>query len=195
MKPIATQEIWFESSRDLITRWFNRQSSAKQAELVSPGEVLERVEQRAQKILAYSGLKPLRRLKTAREWEARWEAKAAWKFLAEALDQLGYDAVRETTGASDAALSMSALYESDREAVLIVDAAVQAQLDAVKNAGMALPLTLDDMACIALARETYALLGEKMGRPPRPWVDDLGQHAFAQEVLGLPFNPLVFALI
>jgi hypothetical protein len=36
---------------------------------------------------------------------------------------------------------------------------------------------------------------DKVGAEAAPWVEELAPQHFTQEVLGLPFNPLVFALL
>ncbi len=196
MTPIGSRPIWFETFPQLVARWYDRQSEDLRHEVgPGPANAVVRAETRAAKVLAYSGVNPLREKKTPRHWETRWNAEETWDLLEKALDRLGWDAVRESGTPVTAQVHRTALFESDRETVVIADEALGRQLKAVLDGGLLLPLTEDDMAAIALAREVYNVAGEKMGSPPPDWVEDLARHEFVRTALGLPFSPLALQFV
>ncbi len=191
MTPIGSRPVWFETFPQLVARWYDRQSEGTRNDVgPGPANAVVRAEKRAAKVLAYCGFAPLREKKTARQWETRWNADETWKALAAAVDRHGWDVVRERSAPVTAQVRQTALYESDRETVVIADEALNRQLEAVVEGGLLLPFTVDDMAAIALARELYDIAAERIGSAPADWLEELARHEFLRTALGLPFSPL-----
>lgn len=196
MTLIGTQPIWFEPFGELVIRWFARQGEELRAEIGGTAEAILRAEQRAARVLEYSRLKPMRALKTAREWQTRWEPREAWQQLAAHLDRLGWQALRVRSDDDRRThLAHHALEETERQVVLVVDHHLRERARTAKDAGCALDLTEDDLAPLVLAEEIYEIESGRLGRPPKPWVDELARPEFAKRLLGWPFHPLVFGLI
>lgn len=196
MKPIASRSIWFESFPQLVTRWWDMQPASVRSQAgEGPADAVERAIRRAERVIEACGAAPMRQLRNSREWEARWNAEDAWKTLAAALDRMGWDAVRDKAGTGTAHLAKTALFESDREAVVVAEAPLEEQRRFAVEQGLLLPLTTDDLAAMALARELYQLAVEKLGSSAAPWTEQLARHEFCRRILGLPFSPLVLELL
>ncbi|MBI5155206.1 hypothetical protein HZA57_08210 [Candidatus Poribacteria bacterium] len=195
MPPIASRPIWFETFPELVLRWFTEQPAPLRETIGGAAEASLRAERRAQRVLEYIHFQPMRLIKTAREWETRWDPEAAWSRLEAVVHHFGWDVIRHRGSASDTEMTAEALREGERPSILIADRALNEQGAAAAAGGLQLPLTERDLAAIALAREVYSLVSEKMGKPPAPWVDELAPHEFTRVALGLPFSPLVWEFL
>jgi len=196
VKPLGTSPIWAERFDELMLRWFGRQDSEVTEDAGSALAATDRIKRRVTTVQNYSKLLPAeRQISSPREFETRWEASKAWKLLETHADRLGFQVIRERSAGTMHDLSQTVLSVSEREQIIIVDHALQQQIDLAVASGCSLPLKTDDLAPVALAREVYTLLVERMGRPPKSWVDEVAQHLFAQTVLGFPFSSLIFELL
>jgi len=196
LKPIASRSIWFESFPQLVLRWWDAQPASVRAQIgEGPADAVLRAERRAERVIQAAGVKPMRQLRNSREWETRWNAEEAWNILAKALDGFGWDAVRDKGSTGTPHLAKTALYESDREAVVVAEAALEAQLKMLAKEGLSIANTTDDLAAMALARELYQIAADKLGSPAAPWTEQLARHEFVRCVLGLPFSPLAIELL
>jgi hypothetical protein len=194
LKPIADRSIWLEDLTELMIRWYEKQPDQIQVQAVSPQDTAARIRKRANRVIEFSHLTLPRQIKNSREWETRWEPKARWNALTSALDQLGYDAIVQEDHPTGASVRLSALHESDRESIVLVRSTIQEIRQNCLNLGLTIEITERDIALYQLALEFYYLQTPRMGNLPRPWVDELAAHCFAQQVLGVPFNLLVLEL-
>jgi hypothetical protein len=193
---ISTNLIWSETFTELVSRWWALQPAEVREAAGGIAEAALRAERRAATIMKFAALRPAeRRIKTQREWEVRWDPRAAWDRLARVCDHQGWKPKRHRGGSADFAVAEGAGLETDRPTILIADAALAGQAALAKSHGLLIRLDVDDLAPVALARELYHVCVDKVGAEAAPWVEELAPHHFTQEVLGLPFNPLVFALL
>lgn len=195
MAPIGTQEIWFDTFPQLAVRWYRRQAQSLQEEIGSAADVSLRAEDRVRKLIRYGRIKPSQPLKTPREWEVRWNAREQWTRLSRVLTSFGWGVVRHRGAASRTDVLLDAQEESDLPVVFIVESVLQDQARLAKELGLNLPLMADDLAPVALSRELFQVMAEKIGPLPSPWVDELAQFEFSRVVLGLPFHPMVLWLM
>jgi len=195
MPPIASRAIWFEKFPELVIRWYRQQGEAVRTDAGSPAEAAMRAEDRAAKVMAFGDLDAPRHIRTLREWETRWNVRAVALPLEQAIVRCGRDVIRHRGPDSRLDILQDAFSASERESVVLVDEALERELLRARESGLELPMTVDDMAAIQLAREAFELLSDGIGSRPRPWVDELAIHAFAERVLGLPFSPLVWRFL
>lgn len=195
MASFASRSIWLDRFPDLVYRWFHRQSTELQVELVSPRDVQDRVERRVFRMLELAKLAPRPIPQTAREWETSWDIRKNWKLIVAKLDEQMCDVIRHDKQSTDHDVSMSALHESERDSLVLVEEALESILAFCKNEGLDLPMTTNDIALMICAREYYNKLAKRAGNAPRPWVDQLAGPTFVQRAFGIPFNPLVIELL
>lgn len=195
MRIIGSREIWNEPFADLVIRWFRRQPESFQAEFGGPADLIGRIERRALRVIDFCALEPARALKSLREWETRWNGREQWNRLSAHAAHLGWRVLREEGAGHGASLTQATLGATGAQVIVIAEEPLRQQLAHARENGCLLPLTGDDLATVTLAREIYALETQRMGKPPQEWVEEVAQHEFARRLLGLPFHPLVFALI
>lgn len=195
MAPIASRGIWLEPVADLVTRWYKQLPEKTREETGTPDDLLARGSTRAGKIQAFTGLESSRPLKTAREWDARWDRKAQAERLERLLAQWGFEVVRHRGGGSFLDVSSEGLRETEGEAVFLVESELEAAAAFAHDHGLTIPYTARDVAVLTLAREVYDAATRKLGNPALPWTEELGRALFTQRVLGLPFNPLVVKVL
>ena len=196
MTILGTQPIWFEPFGELVVRWYQRQPEEIRSEAKSTAEAILRAEKRAARVLEFSGLTPMRKIKTAREWQTRWDAKGAWEILAAHLDKLGWDVLRaRDLDDRRNQVARAALGEGERQSIVLLDPHLRQRAADANAAGCALELNEEDMAAIALAEELYEIESRRIGRPPREWVEELARPEFTRRLLGLPFHPLILTLV
>ncbi|MCB2155490.1 hypothetical protein KQI84_11445 [bacterium] len=195
MAPIGSREIWFDTFPQLAVRWFRRQPKSLQEEIGSSAEASLRAEERVRTLIRYGRIKPSRALKTPREWEVWWDASEEWARLRRILTGFGWGVVRHRGDASRTEVLLDAQEESDLPVVVIVERILQEQARIAVDGGLNLPLKADDLAPMALSRELFQVIAEKIGSAPSPWVDELAQFEFSRVVLGLPFHPMVLWLL
>ncbi|MGF1572277.1 MAG: hypothetical protein ACFCU1_04325 [Sumerlaeia bacterium] len=195
MAPIASRSIWLDRFPDLVSRWFHRQPEALKTELISPRNVQERVERRVHRMLEIGKLTPRYIPQSVREWETKWQIRVYWKEIVAKLNEVNCDVIRHDTQSTDHDVSMSALHESERDSLVLVEEALETITEFCRSEGLDIPLTTNDVALIACAREYYTRLAQRAGNAPRPWVDEIAAPTFAQYAFGFPFNPLVIELL
>lgn len=195
MKPIAERAIWLENLSELLIRWYDKQPTDIQVQAVSPHDAAIRVKKRAHRVIEFSGIEEAKPIKNSREWETRWEPKKLWKRLADAMDKLDHDAFIQDEHPTGASVRLNALHESDRESVVLVRSTLEEVKNRCTELGLTLELTIIDIAVYQLALEYFYLQTPRMGNLPRPWVDEIAAHYFAQQILGVPFNLYLLHLV
>ena len=194
MPPISSRPIWFETPKDLAVRWHREQTEAVAAQYDGrPAKALARAQERADKVIAHGRIVPMRAIKTAREWQTRWEPEAAMKMLREVAGALGHSVVVHR--GHGRGVGEELLRVPGGKAIILDEPALLAMAEIARREGLSLPLTARDMHSISLAGEVHACLSEDMGGPALPWVHELAEPLFVQKVLGLPFSPMVWRFL
>lgn len=197
-KLIGPPSLWTEPFPELVVRWHKRLPEEKRDEVGSASMAAQRATERARRVLDYSTLESAPVINSARQWETRWDCGKHWKRLVEHLRARDCEVIYDVKGSGHGVdLSTSALRADDAgQTILLLEQVLIAQRDAARAGRCPLPLTVDDMAVIGLAREVFAIEAQRIGRPPKAaWVDELAPTEFARLLLGLPFSPLVFQLL
>lgn len=195
MTLLGSKPIWYEPFGELVVRWFQRQPEELRHEIGGAPEATMRAETRANRLIEYCAIQQMRKIKTPREWETRWEAKEAWQRLATHLDRLGWDVIRARGEDKRLELAQTVLAESDRKTIIIPEHELRAQVEAARAGGCLVPMTEEDFAPIALCYEVYDIESQRLGRAPKAWVDELARPEFCKRLLGLPVHPLVLRLV
>ncbi len=174
---------------EIAGRW------AEQKEIpLAPRTVAKRLAQRSRAIRTLLELPARPRPRTARQWETAWNRRALYDELHAAAKRLGWE-VRAVERYEDNPAFLPVA--RDEENVLLVEqeAAVHL-LEELRAAGLRLPFQPADTLLIQLAEDLFHLAADKAGHQPRDaWVDEAAPSVFAQDVLGLPFCPLVLRVL
>ncbi len=161
---------------------------------LEPKAIAKRLAARSRAIRTVLDLPARPRPRTARQWETAWNRRALYDELAAAARRLGWQ-VRavERFDPNPAFLPTGAAEEN---VLLVEEQAALALLTELRSAGLRLPFQPADALLIQLAEELFHLAAGRAGHQPADaWVDEAAPPVFAQDVLGLPFCPLVLRVL
>ena len=195
--PLATNDLWYETFPELVARWFNAKTSAERLKLVNSARISIAAEERSRTLMEHARVKPLPKLTTARQWDVRWEPKAAWEHVRKGIRRFNWDCKRTRTSVVRQEM-MIAAQELDTGTggaplVLVEDRVLETLAAKAKAGGLLLKASPADLAPLVLARELFWLAAEaKPMAGAGEYLDELACHDFVERLLGLPFSPMVF---
>jgi hypothetical protein len=156
---------------------------------------METARARVAAVLGYVHAKPAKPLHTPRQWEAFWKPREQWALLSRLLQRLGWEVTLLPGRESDHIGPIAAQDAAEGNVAMVFAGDLEEVIEQAHATGLHIPFSVDDAAVLALAAELYAIACSKIGRPPRDAaIDELGAPLFQQQILGLPFSPMVFAL-
>lgn len=174
---------------EIVQRW----EPARKAG-VPPREAVLRMAHRAKAIREFLGLPSRPRPRNARKWETAWNRNQFFGELSAAAARLGWAVRTVERFEADPVLLSSAGGEDN--VFLVEQAAAGVLLDRLRAAGLRLPFQQADALLIQLAEGLFQLGADHAGQDvPEEWIEEAAPSVFAQDVLGLPFCPLVLRVL
>lgn len=191
---IGSSSIWRETLPQLVERWLDRPANAQRTHPMAPEEIAQRVLRRVETVSDTIPNLNATVIRTAREWETRWNARTLTTALVELLEKLGW---KVTIPADSRVLpsDLPAFHPEDENVILLDRRAAKERARRLQDAGLLLLVRAEDAMVLLLAEELYEVLATKLGHTPADWVEELAMPLFVQRLLGLPFNPIVPSLL
>jgi hypothetical protein len=173
----------------LAERLLKREATGATREEIE--ELVSRAILRSGTVMKYLGLTPAQPMMTARQWETRWNPKAAWQIVEKSLARLGWR-IKVERDERLSPLAVAGAHAGARENVLLLDPSA-AEARAAQHRRTMNPNPINEQGAVVLAatEELFRLAVEKMGNlPPDSRVDELAEAHFVQDLHGLPFSVL-----
>jgi hypothetical protein len=192
----ALAAMWRESPREIVIRWYRRQSPESQAAMVGPDEALERGIKRASVVLRQTGLGPTPPMATPRDWIVKWRPALQVERIVNTLARWGHTVVRVPSLDDAEAMARAERNAPEATSLIALDhSVVDRWLQYLRGASSPYEFDVPTIEALTLAHELYAATCERLGSEAQPWVEQLGCAEFQRVLLGLPFSPLLLGLL
>lgn len=188
--------MWLESPREILIRWFNRQTPERRAAMVSPEDAFERAAKRAAVVLKATQLGASTPTTAPRGWGARWNPKAQIERMTTTLERWDNAVMVVSSIADPDAMARAERNAGDAASLIAVDrSVVESWVAYLKTVSSPYEFDAATVEALTLAHELYAASCQRLGNEALPWVEQLGCAEFQRVLLGLPFSPLVLSLL
>lgn len=192
----ALAAMWRESPREIVIRWYRRQSPESQAAMVGPDEALERGTKRAGVVLRQTGLGSTPPMVTPRDWIAKWKPATQIERIVNTLARWEHTVVSVPSLDDAEAMARAERNAPEATSLIALDRSViDHWLVYLRGASSPYEFDAPTIEALTLAHELYAATCERLGSEALPWVELLGCAEFQRLLLGLPFSPLLLGLL
>jgi hypothetical protein len=189
VKPIGRTDIWLESLNLLCAR--HLRLHPHQRGIASADALEDRVLARSAAVMERLALKPGPQRATFRLWETSWKPEEMSRLLLEELKKRGMAVVIERDEPIESFRLPGIATDADTTLVLQASAATR-RAERLREAGLLIPFAHREGLILMMSEELYEFGASQLPpAEPAPLIDQVAQHVFTRDFLGLPFNPWV----